>query len=948
MELSPQAASAIQFNLCMKLCQLNKVIELFSFQVSERSFQIQQLRQQFDPQIRELLEKASKEREQLRESLSQDCDDIVADIQKFYQHRYAKMKSELEAMIEASKTKHEAQLAAVSKEIATYSEVLRGLITNSNKKVDLVGTCIAREHKKISETCMLLKRKFQNDLKQHDEEAASRKERFEREAAENMQKLVSQHEDEMKRIESEMGAPSLSKDALGRLEEMAKSLAKDMSRVRMSAMSVSETHKRTMLHITNETGREIQEVQRIAKDNAAVRAERDAKIDELEAPNIALIDELKKNREELMKRLKNERQALEERYNEVLIQLKNELIAKKSQDQAQSAGLSKDIEEMKVSMRKEMDVLEKRMKDEQNIASKMNKNLSQSIKRERKKKATALKELQNQLNSLVEAHNSEVASLESENLRDKSQLESSLLKEKQVQQQKLASVVSGGSNSCLQAQSKLDALNSERDALLNQHKANLERCNNETEMESRNLSEQHKQVLGEITCDLESQLRAAEDDQKETISAAARDLLAKKEQLRNTINAQNQSCLTQLENEAKVNPEYDSLRAQYQAEFEMLQRELGEIQPPRVEDSDKFRELGDTLESLERERSQRSTDIERARTKVLESNQEEEALENERHKSALSSPVSGRNKDQYTLALRQQLEALKESAERDINKYREELAAEVARGLSITSINPSESIDTDESSVNTLTEELAAVRADAKQKLKLKNREKTQDIEQQKKINEDTDLDFQRRKSEQIDTETMLTSEFQAKQQALAAELLEIKETLDSQFLNIHNESEAELMRLADEHDSAYQRLQELCDNHRTSFLANESLFRQHFDQTARDAEDLLNSLELAHNQDIAKVRAKHDGPIAFFQERIEVLTDKCAEARNRFEMREARPCDQEQIARLAQRLQTLHMQLTLAVKDLKQYKAMMVEQEHSINAKFVQSRSVGVPCHFG
>lgn len=937
MEQSAAVASAVKFNLCKKLCQLNKVIELFSFQVSEWEFRIQQLRKMFDPEIQDLLEGAWKEKEDIYKSLENDEQDINMDVSRFYTQKHAKMKAELDEMIENAKPRHVEQLLRISKELTVCTDILRTLIVNCNKKTDVVGVCVSREKKRISETCLLLKRKFQNDLKKHDTEATLRFEKFQKEASDKLQQLLKYHESEMSRVQTETSLPRLSQEEVTLLMNTTNALKNDIKKMKTSIASLKEEYADWMQSTKREIEAEIQKIQTVFMEHRAFVTKRDAEIEEIERPKIEMISQLKTLREEQKQRNQKELSSRRDANKSFILQLQQELIAKRAQKNAQFTEVDKTFDALQAKFEDDVSRLKTEFEEQNAKVAKKHKKLEERIKLETKSSAKRESKLRKELNSITETHQHEQKRIEGEYELELSDLNACRAKLRKDLQMRMHEIMNDDLQERLEAQTQLDCLTKERIALLETFDRTIKECE-EDEMRAQNdLACQHQILLARLKTKLTEDLASEGEKQAKQIELARQKLAQDKDQRLLILEREIESELRKISDDETQNHWKQALQGDFELQFRQLQQELAGIQPPRVEDSEKFREL----DLLECQKAERAQSLAHQRQTFLNQRYEEETMENSRHQRVLDSISNDTKQEQMVRACEEQLRALKESMEIEIHEYQrllEEELATASRRDQVCDFSPE---------IDKLREELDQTRTNARDQVRQKKSQKVRETAEHRERNDAVSREYEARFSEINRKESDLATTFETDKAELERELEKLRVDLNQSILVIREHFESNVKEFSADYITIREKLldeQRHCLDVSRTF---ESLIDERIMHMSWESEMKLSKQTEEYQIALDKVRNDWCSLASYLNECIEVATRKLEDAKNRYEAREARPCDQERIELLSLRFQAVQTHLSQMLRDFRGYKTMMVEQEQVINAKFGPGGAVCVP-HFG
>ena len=941
METSAAVASAVKFNLCKKLCQLNKVIELFSFQVSEWEFRIQELRKVFDPEIQDLLECAWKEKEDIYKSLENDEQDINIDLSRFYTQKYTKMKAEFDDMIENVKPRHAEQLLRISKELTACTEILRALIINCNKKTDVVGACVSREKKRIAETCLLLKRKFQSDLKKHDTEATLRFEKFERESLEKMQQLRKDHESEMSRIQTETSLPRLSQEEVTLLMNTIDALKKNVTKMNIKVTTFKEEHNHWIQVTKRGIADEIRKIRAVFMEHRAFLAKRHTEIHETERPRIEMISKLKAVRQEQKQANQKELSSLRDSKKSLILQLQQELIAKRVQKNAQFTELDKIFNALRTKFENDISRLKVEFEEHEQNAVKKNKTLEERIKLETESSEKRVNEIKTELNSIAETHQEEQKRIEDQYALELSGSKACNVKLRKDLQIRMQEVANDDVQGLLEAQTELDYLTKERIALLENFDQTLKECK-EDEMQAQNdISCQHKNVLERLEAELTEDLALEIETQAQKIEMSRQRLADEKNQRLLVLECQIENELRRITEDATKNHWKEALQGDFESQFRQLQQELAGIQPTRVEDSERFRYLVAELDLLERQKLERTEDLAHQRQAFLNQRCDEETMEMSRHQQILDSIFNDTRQEQLKSACEEQLRALKESMELEIQEYQRLLQEELTP---VSGLPTRDKVCDFSPEIDSLREELDQTRTNARNQVRQRKSRKAKEIAEHRERNDAVHREYEAGISEIKGKEIDLTTKFETNKSELEAEIENLRGDLNKRIMDIGELFEFNLEELCYEYATIREKLldeQQRCLEviHTDESLIYERLIHMSCEsemQMSRQADDYQIALDKARNDWCALD--------SYLDECIEVAVRKLEDAKARYEAREARPCDQEQIELLTLRLQTVQKHLSQMLRDFRCYKAMMVEQEHVINGKFGSNRAVCVP----
>lgn len=923
--------TALKFNVSKKLSQLNKVISIFSYQISDRKYQIDQLNKKYNPEIKKVLDKCWEARKECAESIEKEIPQIVDKIKGEYEDKGDQLLKEYHSFIRKIEISTTGCIEKNQKEKETLMNLMKHLTTSNASKNEAFLKTITEAEAQMKEKIKTMRTNFRAEKETITQDLKNRSSQLTEGSLQRIAKIKSEAQLEIDTLKSQMNFNT--KLDLNLLRSYSSKIS-DLKHL-ISDLRKKVTDLQLKDEIIIDSNRH--KFSDLVKEIIVIKNEMDhenGKIDQMISTDDII--ELESQKQEQNSRLNREIDTIRNAFDEMKSKFKEELDNKRKKLKLNKNSLNSQFVEIEKQNQSEIDALIKQVSDKEKLLMQKNNAFEKKIKIAKKEIKKDEKQTKSEFAALLEKYEKEMQLIQGE--LEKQRL--SLIEEnKNIQdqvQKEIDDKISGGNSEIIKSKQELDSLENEKCDIFDRNNKSLLEYDSETNEKVMSLQQEY--ANNSTQNDLESDLIEFQNEETKKIEAI-KQVHQEQAQLakENRNNEVDQSLKTQIE-ETNWSNEVEDLISKFKSEYEERQKELNSIQPPKLDNSNAYSEL----EQLKQDKQSHFNKATKERGEIETKWERIINEENERHNNTIKKSTSGRGREQVRQSIQQQIEDTKNAAEAERKRIQGELESIIASfKLKLAELNELKKEAEDQTEVNKL-------------KQKLEQDSHTKEIESalnKKTENLNNKLnDIERAKSEiskkiELKKQEMDSSneQFESDKAELLSELQHTKEKYQREVDTVHNESENNLHTIANDHIKEFQRLQMEIDQMRKNIedsLVNQEKQRE---ETSRRLNAKIENYVHDQKKRYEETKTNWQGMIDYFNERIAVLKKNLEDSMNSFENRPSRECDIARINELESTFTIVKMQLSNNLKDMAQYKTMLIEQEKSLNAKFGKNPHIGV-----
>jgi hypothetical protein len=789
-----------------------------------------------------------------------------------------------------------------------------------------------------------LRQKHRAELASHAAEAQRREEQFKAESEKRLKALEEQYRAEAAAFQKGCPKPPSQREFGDSLKARLRAIAAQLSQATNRAMGARETQLIQLKNLEEESTVFVREMAQLAKELVLRDKDRADRLSQADRPYLEMIDRLRRQKEEQGISHAADIEGVKAKNAEILRRLKTEFDQEKAKFSASDAQCREMLAQLQKVQEREIDELNSKQAAEAVERAEKQKRLQLEMKKAKKQWNTELTRIKSQLGDAK--HNSE-------------SLEAALQKEQATEQEKIRTEFEREINTvCAQiskrsgefaqsenrSRAELEDLKESKMKTIQMHSLAIEdfEANEKQTMSSSHDFQSDQMAHAKISSDQE--LSDFQANAARTIDVWKSQAEQRKSTRRQELSSISACTLHELETGGFSKEEYNSVRADRQNYFDSLGRELQDIQPPKLTDNALYQEVNLEFERLQREKREQAAAITAERNNLDDKWKGQVEAECERHKHTRPPSASGRNRDQVKQALQRQIDDVRTALHLETRRLQEVLAAEQSRHaesmkryISICDdIRPVGDFSRAQDSLTKLKDE-AQTEIDA---AILRVKQETDSLQLANQVLAQEFVKKIETSERQLQD---LIANFQISRESLNQQRLRLGSDRDRNASGSSNELDRQIRDLADVHSKKRLDLIKRCDALRNEAIETEERNKIGLNEENNRQQASLIEYSRKVQEEIETRKSDWEGLLSYLLERIEVLTVSRDTMRAKFENREGRACDLDAIQDLQEYLKTIQFHLTTKLKDLSQYRSLMVEQEKTFNLLFGKNPSVGV-----
>ncbi|OHT05085.1 hypothetical protein TRFO_06090 [Tritrichomonas foetus] len=853
--------------------------------------------------------------------------------------------SDLKNYINTSTETHESKIQSIEQEKENLKNLLKSVIEGSQARQTNFMKNIEATKADLADRINQAKQKYQAERNNHFVEAEKRMQQCRHDSEEKIRKLKEEHAQKLAQLRSE-GKISVKIDN-SKIEagiERMRAAAALLIGHKNKLIGLKETTAKCLKDNKSKIDKEIQEIMKIKKENDELLSKMDQQIDEIERPNKEMLEQLIQQQKDQKINFSNEYQKKFDDFEKLKEELFKEYENLKLLNKDSLSKLNALFSDLTKQHETEIGNLTKKHADIQAMLEENQKKLKKEISKAKKQHKKAKLDITNELNELKKKHEVEKDELGhilfQERTTKLSEYDNAIKKMKSD----ISAAMGDDKKKEMKARDELESLEDNKTNLIANHQTEMKKIEGDEEDELEKLKKEFENKRNQLNSQISSSLEDLERENHDKINNAKSLNMNKKEDFINKLNSLNSEELSKIKQNGFSKDEFNSLEKKFQDDLNHLQKELNLIQPPKLEDNEKYRSLTKLIDDLEKELGLHTKNNQNEQDSLMKNWQSQEDSENERHKQVLRPTSSGRNRDQAKIALMKKLEDMRKLKEEEISRLSKLLEDLIQSHTKEMENLEKEKIEAQQQEkIDRLQDQLENEEIDSKRRIdsllesfKLKLNSKNKEIEE--KTNRfNTEINNSKSKIDEI------VAQFESTKNELNSQIDSILQKSQNNLDSEARKFEKDQNGMINDHNLQTHNLGQEIDSFKHNIplqkQKNEKQLQENSSQRQNEIDEYVRKVK----KEIEDIKVHWKGMEEFFEERIAVLINERNKWINMFETRPSRQCDIEQIEYLSNHLKMIQSQLTLALKDYTQFKAIYVEQDKKYNAMFGKNPKVGI-----
>ena len=394
----------------------------------------------------------------------------------------------------------------------------------------------------------------------------------------------------------------------------------------------------------------------------------------------------------------------------------------------------------------------------------------------------------------------------------------------------------------------------------------------------------------------------------------------------------------------KEKSEIDSLISNRQAEYDKEVSNLERIQAPEIENNPMFKKYDDDILELDQKRKEAEKSITDQKKALEEDWKSKFDQENDRHALCVVRTSVGTKREQMRLGLLQEIGDVKQQIQDEKQKLNDiinQLTNEHNQLMDKLRSDLISSQNTDE--IDKLKKELESLSINSDD---LKSRsismfeKRCKDLQfgilEENKLHDNNVAAINRKIS---DIEKKFISLFKE----IEKNMKESEINFEKECKNFKEGKENKIKDITQAHINETNRMMLQYENLKEDFGKSIANFQKRLKDNNSQYQSTIDEFTRTSKEDLERRKNDWAEMQKFYEEKINVLTNKRDEAIQQFEKRPPRQSEIDIIEKLQMNLQTRTIQLKNAIKELTEYRTMLVKQEKEYNSRFGKGPKVGI-----
>ena len=939
---------ALKYNVSKKLSQLMKVIQIFETQVEERKFQKQQINSQYLEMFQQLYDEYEAISKEATESTSKIETDVKNKCKAVYEGKFISLKDDFRKTIENSQNSVQTREKEINEKLQQIQEEINNLLT-SNKALTIGFESKINDIKKQLENDAKKEQEiYKKEKEAHDKEAAAKLQKLKENGEKQIKDIKEQHEkDKQELINASKNTKNLSSNKvlsnINDLKHKLEVLKQDIQKLRDTLKELQQNKNATTDENKTKTkllAREIVSIKNKGEKDVNEKNEMKKKLEsERQKETDNLIITKKENKTKHEKEIKD----LEQNIKKQIEMMKQEYSQKNDEFRSKFDNLDRDIQSIIEQREKELADVRKKHAQYVEKSSETQNQLHKSILAMKDANHNEIEKFKAHIQKLETDHENLMADTKVNHLSDIEKEEKDFEAKKKELQRKYEVLIAGSNSETAKQQKQLHDILNAIDENRVKYKQEIEDFEKETENMKNKTNTNNSKELEQLKATNRQLYDKNEESDNATIEQAKSKYETAYNNEKKKLEDKYKTTMDSILKEELSNTVLSDIDADMLNKFKSLQSKHDSYVDLEVK-NDEFKYLDNEIEDLRKKQQQNSTEYENTLNKNRKEFLSKIEAEKQRHLNALEKDPENDPRDDEIKSMEEQLQKKKEENKQNIEEMNAKIAAEEERHRQEILVQQ-KSLEqfNDTSEIDALREHIDSLRKEMEEANKQFNENEKNNEEKHKKEQE---------YARQCHISTLGSmqqehDEFKKMIQSQKIEKMKEKELARQTYNENLEKADKELkdkeVEEVDQHVKDMDVLTKKFADLKAELVKNGEAFNQKFKETEKINKTAIDEIDKRKSAEFDKAKNDWNALLEFYNEKITVLTKRRNKARQMMEKRPARQQEIDEAERLQGKLQLITQNLQTAMKELTEYRVILVSKEKEYQKRFGKSPKIGV-----
>ena len=928
-----------------------KVIQIFETQTEERKFQKQQINSQYEQMFQQLYDDYEEVSKEASASKGKIENDVKNKCKAVYEGKYISLKDDFRNTISNSQNSVQTREKEINEKLQQIQEEINNLLT-SNKALTIGFDSKVNDIKKQLENNIKKEQEvYKTEKEAHDKEAEAKLNKLKENAEQQLKDIQQQHEkDKEELINSSKGNQSLSSNKIlsntKDLQHKVEILKQDIQKLKETIKDLQQSKNVTTDDNKRKTRLLAQEIIAIKnKGEKDIKEKSDMK-NKLESERQKETDDLIIKKKENKAKHEKELKDLEQSVKGEIERMKQEYEQKSSEFRSKFDNLDRDIQSIIEQREKELAEVRKKHAQYVEKASETQNQLHKSILAMKDANHNEIEKFKEHIHKMETDHENLMADTKVNHLSDIEKEEKNFEAKKKELQMKYEVLIAGSNSETAKQQKQLHEILSAIDENRVKYKQEIENFEKETENKKSKTSSNNAKELEELKASNKQIYEKNEEADNNTINQAKSKYQTAYENEKKKLEDKYKATMESILKEELSNTVLSDIDTEMLKKFKELQNKHDSYVDLEVK-NDEFKYLDNEIEELRKKQEQNAKEYEntlnRTRNEFLKKIEDEK----NRHLNALEKDPENDPRDDEIRSMEEQLNKKKEENQQAIDDINAKIAAEEERHKQEILVQQKalEQFN-DTSDIDSLKEHIDALRKEMEEASNQFSQNENDDEEKHK-----NDLEELRRNHlSLLQSMQQEQEEFKKMNQSQKSEKMKEKElakqTYDENLQKKDKEFRDQEVQEVNNHVKEMDILTKKFTDLKAELVKNGETFNQKFKETEKINKTAIDEIDKRKSAEFDKAKNDWNALLEFYNEKISVLTKRRNKARQMMEKRPARQQEIDEAERLQGKLQLITQNLQTAMKELTEYRVILVSKEKEYQKRFGKSPKIGVLTH--
>lgn len=939
---------ALKFNISKKLSQLMKVIQLFEGQIADREFQIEALHQSIDPQINQILDAYRINIEKFNSQADSEQIEAKQKIEKLYSYKYQTLKDDANAYVTAANSNMGKYEEKVFDDLSELQKQIKAIMNSIGNKTMAIETYANNAKIEVEKKLSNIQETYKKELLAHDQESQKKMQTLEEQSKLKIQKIEEDHKNEMNAIRQSFNGKGGSNqsvvDKMRQLKVKTDQLRKNLSDMKNNIKQLIDSRKKNgiddrsrLKEVSNESQNLIaNHKQAIEKIKSEIEGFKDKHKNDIEMMNHSLESQEIQHEMDIQKAELKKRDTikmLNDEYEEAQQLLKNTF---------DSYGDSvKDLmTKHQLELEKIADQHERAVKEGEILLSQKHRDIVAIQEQQAREYARASE----QLDEAKKMHEKQIKSLGAEQANEINAENQKFDKISKSIQDDIDNLLAGGNNEMKKFKDILQSLRDEKEKIMNDYSLEVNEYDAEHERKVAEIQNSNKEEIEKLIKEKSDQVNARQVQYDQEYEKLKETLNAEYENQQKKYQEDFENKMKNLGETRNDKSQIDSKIKKYQMEYEKEESKLNSIQAPEIENNPMFQVFDRSIAELNNQKDDVRQIIEVQKKHLEDEWKTKFDQENDRHSLHVVRNSMGTEREQKRLALLQEIGDVKAQLKEEearlndiihkLTKEHEMIMGKLNERL-VESKNTDE-IDSLKNDIENLKKQSETNKTNSTNSFENKCKMSQSHISEE---NEQYEKEMKQIKEKIAQTKTR----FEAASKDIENKLNETAQSSEIAIASFSKQTEEKLKKAIQDHLLEMEGVKKQYENLKEELIKSNTMYQKKMTSKKAMNQSSIDEYNRSSQTDLEKRSKDWNEMRKFYDEKISVLTKKREEAIQQFEKRPPRQSELDIIEKLQVNLQTRTMQLKNALKELTEYRTMLVKQEKEYNSRFGKGPKVGI-----